>query len=293
MASKVGKSVNVSRTYSLVGPLLAPVVALGLSTAPVGAQNLAPPSQGVVMDLSDPSTANNLKVNEPNSSYSEDFTISAGDIASGSSTLTFLFRDDFAYINFSKVALYDVSSDPEEKSNLLTNGDFSLGVAFSNGNLDTPTGWTFFNPPVNTMDQVFVAGGFASGALCAGGGDCWSDGTTGGYDGLSQTVKVNGSDTYEISFDATVTGVPPKSSDSSNSVWSQINTTSGIGFNGNAVDMLAYFGPIQNFAQAPPPPPPCLSCDIPVPEPSTWAMMLLGFAGLAFIGYRRASALAS
>jgi PEP-CTERM motif len=26
----------------------------------------------------------------------------------------------------------------------------------------------------------------------------------------------------------------------------------------------------------------------PVPEPSTWAMMLLGFAGLSFAGYRRA-----
>jgi hypothetical protein len=25
-------------------------------------------------------------------------------------------------------------------------------------------------------------------------------------------------------------------------------------------------------------------------EPSTWAMMLFGFAGLAFIGYRRAKA---
>ena len=25
-----------------------------------------------------------------------------------------------------------------------------------------------------------------------------------------------------------------------------------------------------------------------VPEPSTWAMMLLGFAGLGFLGYRRA-----
>jgi hypothetical protein len=24
-----------------------------------------------------------------------------------------------------------------------------------------------------------------------------------------------------------------------------------------------------------------------VPEPSTWAMMLLGFAGLGFVGYRR------
>ena len=25
-----------------------------------------------------------------------------------------------------------------------------------------------------------------------------------------------------------------------------------------------------------------------VPEPSTWAMMLIGFAGLGFVGYRRA-----
>jgi hypothetical protein len=28
----------------------------------------------------------------------------------------------------------------------------------------------------------------------------------------------------------------------------------------------------------------------PVPDPSTWAMMLLGFAGLGFAGYRRARA---
>ena len=30
-----------------------------------------------------------------------------------------------------------------------------------------------------------------------------------------------------------------------------------------------------------------------VPEPSTWAMMLIGFAGLAFVGYRRRTALAA
>jgi PEP-CTERM motif len=31
----------------------------------------------------------------------------------------------------------------------------------------------------------------------------------------------------------------------------------------------------------------------PVPEPSTWAMMLLGFMGLGFLGYRRSSILSS
>jgi hypothetical protein len=30
-----------------------------------------------------------------------------------------------------------------------------------------------------------------------------------------------------------------------------------------------------------------------VPEPSTWAMLLLGFCGLGFLGYRRGNALAA
>jgi hypothetical protein len=34
-----------------------------------------------------------------------------------------------------------------------------------------------------------------------------------------------------------------------------------------------------------PPPPPFAA-----PEPSTWAMMLIGFAGLALAGYRRTKA---
>jgi hypothetical protein len=291
MASGLGKSVNASRTFTLFGLLLASVATFGSSTAQVAAPNLAPPSQGVVTDLSNSSTANDLTINDPIPYSSGEFTLTAAEVANP--TLTSLFRDDFAYINFSKVALYDVSSDPEEKSNLLTNGDFSLGMAFSNGNSNTPLGWTFFNPPINAMEQVFVAGGLASGALCAGDGDCWSDGTTGGYDGLGRTVNVNGTDKYEISFDATVTGVPPKITDSSNTVWSQFNTTDGIGFNGNAVDILAYFGPIQNFSQAPTTTAAPPQTDIPIPESSTWAMMLLGFTGLAFIGYRRASALAS
>jgi hypothetical protein len=40
----------------------------------------------------------------------------------------------------------------------------------------------------------------------------------------------------------------------------------------------------NTFVPPPPPPPPA------VPEPSTWAMMLIGFAGLALGGYRRARA---
>jgi hypothetical protein len=109
-ASKVGTSVNAARTYSLVGLLLAPVVTLGLSTAPAAAQNLAPPS-GSIMDL------NGLPLN-PNdpTSYSTSivdpigFQIPTADIVDGATTLTFLFRDDASFINFSNVALYDLSS---------------------------------------------------------------------------------------------------------------------------------------------------------------------------------------
>lgn len=66
------------------------------------------------------------------------------------------------------------------------------------------------------------------------------------------------------------------------------------------------FGIFGNFTYNPPappppspcsdcgPPPPCLDCGppplVPVPEPSTWAMMLLGFAGLGFATFRRSKA---
>jgi PEP-CTERM motif len=46
--------------------------------------------------------------------------------------------------------------------------------------------------------------------------------------------------------------------------------------NDSALDTAAF---IQGLGNAPPP--------IGTPEPSTWAMMILGFAGLGFLGYRR------
>ena len=60
------------------------------------------------MDLGPPSTANDLTINDPIPYSSGEFTLTADEVANP--TLTFLFRDDFAYINFSNVALYDVSS---------------------------------------------------------------------------------------------------------------------------------------------------------------------------------------
>ena len=84
----------------------------------------------------------------------------------GATTLTFLFRDDYAYIDFFNVALYDLSSSTPTV-NLLTNGNFAGGTHTSNGYFDIPTGWTYVNPNPSTSD-VFVAGSFSK--FCAGGG---------------------------------------------------------------------------------------------------------------------------
>ena len=173
----------------------------------------------------------------------------------------------------------------------MANGNFAGGAHASNGYLDIPVGWTYVNPNPATSD-VFVAGNCST-VSCAGAGQYWSDGTQGGYDGLSQPVKANSQDLYQISFDAVVTGAAPPAS---NPTWAETSTNSGTGFAGNAADVLAYIEPITQLQY----PGPVGSTGIPggdcgpeCPEASTWAMMLLGFAGLAFVGHRRASALAS
>jgi len=53
-----------------------------------------------------------------------------------------------------------------------------------------------------------------------------------------------------------------------------------FGFGADAYIQFAWMGP---YDYTPP------SISSPVPEPSTWAMMILGFAGVGFLGYRRLS----
>jgi PEP-CTERM motif len=65
------------------------------------------------------------------------------------------------------------------------------------------------------------------------------------------------------------------------------NVTPGYG--------IASFGLEYTYTIPVPPTPPCMNCDGPpppipgTPEPSTWLMMLLGFAGLGFAAMRRRS----
>jgi hypothetical protein len=82
-------------------------------------------------------------------------------------------------------------------------------------------------------------------------------------------------DMYRVSFAATDNGPL--------NIYSGLSTngnTTGTG--GNGIDILVY-------AQAAPP-------NLNAPEPSTWATMILGFAGMGFVAYRkakRASAIAA
>jgi PEP-CTERM motif len=278
--------VNASRTYSPIGLVLASAATLGWSTAEVAAQNYAPPS-GSVIDLSDPTSYSSVNGNVLPDTPTP-YTSMPFNGGNGETALTFLFRDDFANIVFSNVFLFDVTTGTLAP---LLNGNFSGGTYTSSAITHpiTPNNWTFINP---NLPGVFVDGNFASQVKpvgqCVVVGNCWTDGTAEGYDELSQTVLMNSSDSYRISFDAAVTATLPES----NTTWSDINTTSGAGFAGNAADILAYVGQVGDFKPIVYTPPP-IDGGMPTPEPSTWAMMLFGFAGLTFIGYRRASARAS
>ena len=206
-----------------------------------------------------------------------------------------MFRDDYANIVFSNVVLVDVTTG--SLTNLLVNGNFSGTLSgkvhTSNGNPDTPTGWTFINPNLPSSG-VFVDGYFATQTKpepygqCVVVGNCWADGTTGSYDELSQTVLMKSSDSYRISFDATVTASLPGIEH--DLVRHQYDQRYGFRGQRRRHSRLHRTGRSAQPSSRTTPPPVRRR---PTPEPSTWAMMLLGFAGLAFIGYRRAPALAS
>jgi PEP-CTERM motif len=228
-----------------------------LSIALLGLFVVGASSQSSAQPFNEPPPAgaildlNGQPITNDQQSYSVEFVASVADTA-----ITFAFRQDPAYLSFSNASLVDLTNP---SGNLLLNGDFALGTL---GTSDV-TDWTYAN----------VYGAAASGVLEAGcgvgGSNYWYDGAVQAYDAISQTVATNIGDTYEISFNLNGGG-------SQDGVYSRLSTngdTTDPG--GNGIDVLAY-------AQAGLPPPGT------VPEPSTWAMMLVGFAGLCFVGYRRA-----
>jgi hypothetical protein len=169
--------------------------------------------------------------------------------------ITFAFREDPAFISFGNVSVVDVTTGLA--TNLILNGTFASG----SGN--NATSWTFAN----------IYGATASGVVsssCGGGlGTCWRDGSVQAYDAITQVISTTVGDDYRISFSLSDNGGLTTFSDLSTN-----GDTTSTG--GNGIDVLTY-------AQA------GLPIAGGVPEPSTWAMMILGFAGVGFMAYRRKS----
>jgi hypothetical protein len=179
--------------------------------------------------------------------YTVDFTASLA-----STAMSMAFREDPAFFAVTNVSVVDVTTG---SANLLLNGDFSLGTVGS-----TPVDWSFQNVHGATFQgEVQIPCSFGGSA------SCWFDGSVQAYDELSQTIATNIGDTYEVSF------------------WNQDNgglqTYSQLSTNGDTTDVGGNGADILVYATATAPP-------LNSPEPATWAMMLIGFAGLGFAGNR-------
>jgi hypothetical protein len=171
--------------------------------------------------------------------------------AAADTTIAFAFRDDPAFIEFTNASVVDLTT---QSGNLLKNGGFSLGVNTDAHGISHPKDWTYTN-----ISGVSF-GGYVS-TNCGGGAYCWMDGAVRGYDEISQAIATTIGNTYQVSFTATeISGLTN---------WARFSTNGNkTDAGGNGLDILAFERP-------------------PIPEPSTWGMMLVGFAALGYLGYRR------
>jgi len=193
-------------------------------------------------------------------------------------------------------------------ANLLTNGDFENGTYSLpiSGGTDNgiPNGWTpnasFENQ--NGFNIVQLTGG-SSGPSESGSYFLYMGSENGTTSTLSQTVSDVPGVTYDVTFWAYKGGPPVLASDSffNVSVGAQGVTLLGtltsetsyseyaFNFVGTGSDTLTLSAQQEyccwiadNFSITGTP----VSA---VPEPSTWAMLLLGFGGIGFVAYRRKS----
>ena len=224
--------------------LVAAVLVVAGSAAQADPSNLPPPG-GAILDL------NGQPITNIQQSYSVSFVA-----AVASTAITFAFRQDPSFLNFSNASVVDSTT---ASGNLLVNGDFSAPGSVGT---QSPPGWTYANIYGATFPGVVVAGGGV------GGLNSWRDGSVQAYDALSQSIATTVGDTYSISFNLNGGG-------SQTGFYSRVSTNGDVtDTGGNGIDVLAY-------AQAGLPPPG-------TPEPATWAMMLLGFGGVGAVMRRRA-----
>jgi hypothetical protein len=229
-------------------------------------------NDGSILDLAvDPSGHGVAQpIPKPNDgpwTYSVSFTA-----AQAETPITFALRDDPGSILLSNVILSDTRNP---STNLIQNGMFALPADPANPNPSLQ------NPVVGVPpDWTFIDGnsGFRSGAHnpCEYFSTCWEENAAGTYDTISQTVMTNIGDMYTLSFQVV--------EDSRLTSWSALSTDGLPGIQGNGDDVLVYAGGVLGVPLGVPPPP------AGVPEPSTWAMMLIGVGGLAWVARRRSVA---
>lgn len=160
------------------------LAALFAFTTTAFAQSLPSGSTGIVTN------------NTPNTwqTYSYAFTPST----SGANFIGFAFRQDPAFWTFDNVALTASGSS----TNLLTNGAFNTGGAFSvttnNGpsSMQAPTNWGVWyqNGTYPAAAGTWMDTGGTHGGV-------WYDGAVGSFDGIYQGVNLTAGQTYTISFE--------------------------------------------------------------------------------------------
>jgi hypothetical protein len=164
-----------------------------------------------------------------------------------STDLSFAFRDDPAFLHLDDVVLTTGGG-----ANLLVNGDFESGVQGDNA----PVGWTYLNVfganAAGVVDDSGAHGGLLN----------YDDGAVQAYDAITQNLATVVGQTYNLSFwlfeDGALTTFQHLSTNGD-------TTTAG----GNGVDLIVYAG---NGVPVPAGPGG-------IPEPASWAMMLVGFFG--------------
>ena len=128
--------------------------------------------------------------------------------------------------------------------NLVTNGDFEAGPIGAN----QPNGWTYLN-----LYNAGAAGRVLSGCGI-GGSNCYYDGAVGSYDTITQAINTSIGSLYTLNFWLT---------DNS----SQVTASAMNNGNLSGINLVVYAGAAQVTAGG-------------VPEPATWAMMLVGFGAI-------------
>jgi len=141
-----------------------------------------PPPSGAILDLG--GTPIPGGGNDTYQQYTVNFTANIANTA-----ITFAFREDPAFISFANASVVDLTAD--NGTNLLVNGDFSLGTVGS-----TPVDWTYSNQYGASSGGIVESG---SGS-CYTYSSCWYDGAVQAYDAISQTIPTIVGHNYQISF---------------------------------------------------------------------------------------------